>query len=317
MRFCDLKIDFINAVDHAPQIPAGLELAIRLGSLKAAADRLDITPAAVGQRIRALEDYLGADLLMRGRSGLQPTPELEMALGDLQIAFAALDRVTETLDFQRVSEIQIAAEPDWAELWLAPRLPAFRAANPKVLFCINGAGDAPLKLGAPDIRVEYGEGRDEPLFTDILLPVSGPDNLRRVGGWNPGQQMEGMPLLHLKSQRENTGHPGWVEWFQKFGSRESGLDRGVRYQHTRLALEAVRRNVGFLVCGLSLALNDLKDGSVVNPFPMTQHLAAPHPYRLKLRHDAAKRPQLQRFLVWLRNEASETRRQIEQMATQG
>ena len=47
-----------------------LELAIRCGSLTGAADRLGITPAAVGQRIRALEDYLGTDLLLRGRSGL-------------------------------------------------------------------------------------------------------------------------------------------------------------------------------------------------------------------------------------------------------
>lgn len=285
-----------------------LELAIRSGSLKAAADRLGITPAAVGQRIRALESYLGADLLVRGRSGLQPTAQLDRALGDLQSAFAALDRVTETLDFQRVSEIQVTADPDWAELWLMPRLADFREAHPSVLFCINGVGDIPVRLGAPDIRVVYGDD-GEPLFTDVLVPVSGSDNLRRFVSLDPAT-LEGMPLLHLKAQLEEAGHPGWVEWFQKFGHRESGRDRGVRYQHTRLALEAVRGEVGFLVCGLSLVQRDLDEGRVFPLFPLAQHIVAPHPYRLKLRQDIERRPQIQRFLAWLRGEASETRRQI-------
>lgn len=299
-------------VTHLKSLQA-VELAIRVGSLKEAADTLGITPAAVGQRVRALEDYLGADLLVRGRSGLQPTSQLEHALADLQQAFAALERVTDTLDFQRVSEIQIVADPDWAELWLAPRIHAFRETHPNILFCINGSGDIPLRLGAPDVRIDYGEGPGEPLFTDVLLPVTGPDNSRRIADWDPVLQMEGMPLLHLNVQRENADHPGWVEWFQQFGHRESGPDRGVRYQHARLALEAVRQDVGFLVCGLSLVLSGLEDGSIVNPFPACQHLTAPHPYRLKLRPDAEKRPQIRRFAAWLRNQASETRNEIQRL----
>lgn len=294
-----------------------LELSVRTGSLKAAADRLGITPAAVGQRIRALEDYLGTDLLVRGRSGLQPTPALDHALGDLQTAFAALERATEALDFQRVSDIQIVADPDWAELWLLPRLDRFRAAHPNFRFCVNGTGDVPLRLGAPDLRITYGGGAGEPLFTDVLVPVSGQDNLRRIDGKDPATQMEGQSLLHLKVQIEEPDRPGWVDWFRRFGRREIGPDRGVRYQDARLALDAVREEVGYLLCGLSLVLGDMEDGRVFNLFPMAQHLVAPHPYVLTLRHDAERRPQLQRFLAWLRHEAAETRRQIARMVAAG
>jgi LysR family glycine cleavage system transcriptional activator len=104
------------AVTHLKSLQA-LELAIRCGSLKAAADRLGITPAAVGQRIRALEDYLGTDLLLRGRSGLQPTPELDHALGDLQTAFAALG--SGLIDHNQnatVAAMQIAEKKVWAHL---------------------------------------------------------------------------------------------------------------------------------------------------------------------------------------------------------
>lgn len=303
----------MRSVTHLRSLQA-LDLAIRAGSLKAAARELGVTPAAVGQRIRALEDYLGTDLLLRGRSGLTPTPELDLVLDDLKQAFDALERVTEALDFQRTSEIHIVADPDWAELWLMPRLPAFRAAFPNTLFCINGLGDVAMRLGQPDLRVTYEDGPGESLFRDVLVPVTGLDNVRRMINEDPAVQMEGMPLLHLKTHFDRTDHPGWVEWFDRFGHRTTGAARGVHYANARLAIEAVRQNVGFLVCGLSLLLKDLETGTVALPFPAPEHLVAPHPYVLRLRSDADRRPQLQRFLTWLRKESEDTSNRIREMS---
>lgn len=300
----------MSAASHLKSLQA-LEMAIRLGSLKDAAARLGITPAAVGQRIRSLEEYLGSDLLLRGRSGLKPTADLQCALADLKSAFAALDRVTETLDFQRVTEIHIVADPDWAELWLMPRLAAFRAENANILFCINGAGDVPMRLGAPDCRIEYRTpDKGEELYRDHLLPVSGPDNLRRLADWDKDMPLEGMPFLHLEAQRDDALRPGWQDWVDRFGYRREGAARGVHYRHARLALEAVRQNVGFLVCGLSLVENDLAIGRVVLPYPAHQSLVAPLPYVLILTGHGTARPQLQRFCDWLRDEASQTRAMI-------
>lgn len=292
-----------------------LEMALRTGSLKLSAENLGITPAAVGQRIRAIEEYLGTDLLLRGRSGLQPTAELQVAQQDLRLAFAALDRVAEALDFQRVSEVHIVAEGDWSELWLLPRLGAFRAAHPNIKFCINGAGDVPLRLGAPDIRIVLDDGPGEVLYTDILLPISGLDNPRRIADWDMNLTMEGMPLLHLKEQL-NGVQPGWAAWFNAFGYRTSGPERGVHYHNARLALEPVRQDVGFLVCGLSLVLDDLDRGTIVLPFPSEQCLPARYPYRMTVRPDATARPQIQRFMGWLRTEAQACQRRLDVFAKQ-
>ena len=277
---------------------------------------LGITPAAVGQRIRTLEEYLGSDLLLRGRSGLKPTADLQRALSDLKLAFAALDRVTETLDFQRVTEIHIVADPDWSELWLMPRLAAFRAENPNILFCVNGAGDVPMRLGAPDCRIEYRTAdKGDELYRDRLLPVSGPDNLRRLADWDKDMPLEGMPFLHLEAQRDDPTRPGWADWVERFGYRREGASRGVHYRHARLALEAVRQNVGFLVCGLSLVETDLGEGRVVLPYPVDQSLVAPLPYVLIVTAHGAVRPQLQRFCDWLRDEARLTRDMIRAATT--
>lgn len=297
----------MGAASHLKSLQA-LEMAIRLGSLKDAAQKLGITPAAVGQRIHALEEYLGVDLLLRGRSGLKPTADLQRALSDLRTGFAALDRVTETLDFQRVTEIHIVADPDWSELWLMPRLAAFRLQNPNILFCINGAGDVPMRLGAPDCRIEYRPpDRGEVLYQDRLLPVTGPDNLRRLAGWDKDLPLEGLPFLHLEAQRDDPMRPGWRNWVERFGNRRQGAARGVHYRHARLALEAVRQNVGFLVCGLSLVDRDLQEGRIVLPFPAHLSLMAPLPYVMIASGHGTLRPQLQRFCDWVREEARKTR----------
>lgn len=303
------------AASHLKSLQA-LELAIRVGSLTGAAEILGITPAAVGQRIRTIEDYLGCDLLLRGRSGLTPTAELDRALLDLRAAFAALDRATESLDFQRVTEIHIVADPDWSELWLMPRLTAFRAQNPNILFCINGAGDVPLRLGAPDCRIEYADPeRGEELFRDRLLPVTGPDNLRRVADLDAKMPLEGMPFLHLEAQRDDPLRPGWPDWVERFGYRREGAGRGVHYRHARQALEAVRQNVGFLICGLSLIEDDLAQGRIVLPYSSAESLAAPRPYVLMVTAHGVRRPQLMRFLAWLRGEARLTRESLLRAST--
>lgn len=289
-----------------------IETALRQGSLKAAADELGITPAAVGQRIRSLEDYLGTDLLVRGRSGLHPTPELASALTDLRTAFAALERVSSQLDFQRISELHIVADPDWSELWLAPRLTSFRAEHPNILFCINGAGDVPMRLGAPDIRVEYGgPDKGEALFSDYLVPVCSPDNLRRIADYDTEHEMEGMPLLHLEEHRSQADRPGFREWFQAFGTRRTGADRGPHFKRAKMALEAVRTDIGFLVCGVSLIENDLKEGSLVLPYPANKGLAAPHPFRIQQREKTSQRPQLRRFVEWIKEQAAQTQDRID------
>ena len=164
------------------------------------------------------------------------------------------------------------------------------------------AGNVTLK----HCRIEYGGDKGEPLYTDMLAPMTSPDNVRRIANWDPVMQMEGMPLLHLELQRKSPDHPGWVAWFDTFGHRREGPDRGFYYRHARIALEAVRDNVGFLVCGLSLAIRDIAQGSVVLPLPGDQHLIAPQPYRLSIRPEALSRPQVQRFIDWLQEEVAAT-----------
>lgn len=55
--------------------------AVRLGSVRAAADFLDVAPSAVSRQIAQLEQELGAPLLERHRRGVKPTEAGDRVLG--------------------------------------------------------------------------------------------------------------------------------------------------------------------------------------------------------------------------------------------
>lgn len=285
-----------------------LELAVRTGSLRAAADRLAITPAAVGQRIKTLEDYLGMDLLVRGRHGITPTAQLARAMPHLAAAFESLEKVREILDFQRVHEIHVVADLDWADLWLKPRLPMFREQNPNILFCINGVGDVPTRLGQKDCEIWFaaqpGDGSADLLFRDYLLPICSWDNVQRIARTPDAERLEGIPLIHLDCHLNDPGSIGWPEWIRTFGHRKTAAGRGIRYPHAFLALDAVQSDVGFLICGLSLVSQEIENGKLALPFPVCEGAWTGSAYLARFRPSA--RPQLQLFRRWLLEESERT-----------
>ena len=304
-------------VSHLKSLQA-LELALRLGSLKDAAHELWITPAAVGQRIKSLEDYLGIDLVVRGRSGLRPTVELSGALEHLGAAFQELGTVAAMLNLQRGDEIHIASTSDFAELWLKPRIGAFRAAHPHVLFCINGEGDAPLRIGQLDCEISFGPQRadahDDLLFRDFVLPISSPENTRRISRVARRDCLEGFPLLQLDFYKEDPRVPNWSSWIKAQRLKRAQPNRGIRFQRIRAAVQAVRADAGLTICGLALLEAYIGDDSLSLPFPPTTGRWTEHVFQARFRPEALLRPQVKRFREWLVSQAAVTGNWLSKLA---
>ena len=298
------------SLSHLKSLQA-LELALRLGSLQAAGRALWITPAAVGQRIKALEDYLGADLVVRGRSGLRPTPELAQALEHLRAAFQELDTVATLLNLQRGDEIHLAAPSDFVDFWLKPRLGSFKAEHPRVLFCINGEGDVPLRIGQADCEISFGpqrpNARDGLLFRDFVLPICSPENTRRISNVSLRHRLEGFPLLHLDFYKEDPSAPHWATWIKTQRLKRTEPNRGIRFQRIKLALEAVRAHAGLTLCGLALLGPEIDDGRLSLPFPVSTGQWTDHAFQARFPPDALLRPQVKRFREWLVGQAAVTR----------
>ncbi|MEW5889266.1 MAG: LysR family transcriptional regulator [Pseudomonadota bacterium] len=109
------------------------EAAARHMSFKKAAEELHVTPAAVSQQIKALEDYLGVALFRRLTRALELTDDAQAMLPKLREGFECLTAAVErTCHHGPRGTLVLSAPPSFAARWLMPRLQRFTEAHPEV-----------------------------------------------------------------------------------------------------------------------------------------------------------------------------------------
>ncbi|MES3092030.1 LysR family transcriptional regulator [Sphingomonas aerolata] len=140
-----------------------LDAAARHLSFTRAADELAVTPAAVGQQIRALEDTLGVVLFRRTTRGLELTPEAEAGLGPLRNGFLQFEEAVRAMQAGQTSKsLTIAAPRDLTEKWLMPRLAEIAAADPDLRFVLITADETVDFTEANlDLAIRWGDGPGE------------------------------------------------------------------------------------------------------------------------------------------------------------
>ena len=135
------------------------DAAARHLSFTRAADELAVTPAAVGQQIRALEDMLGVVLFRRTSKGLELTDEAGAGLEALRTGFLHFEDAVQAMQAGQSSHVYtIAAPRDFFAVWLAPRLAAFRKANPDVRFVLVDGEMTDFTEANLDLAVRWVEG---------------------------------------------------------------------------------------------------------------------------------------------------------------
>ena len=213
--------------------------------------------------------------------------------------------------------MHITADSDWAQLWLAPRLATYQKSNPNTLFCVNGVGDVPMRMGDADCEVGFGldalPGKIDVLYRDYLAPVTSPTNKNRVSALPANEELEGFPLLHLDAYTVDGNDIGWPEWIHRFGHRTADPERGIRYKKVAQALEAVYADAGFILCGLSLVYPQIQQDQLSVPFPIGEGDYAERDYQVRFRSASLSRTTVRTFREWLLNEAMTTRNDIARM----
>ncbi|PLK26967.1 LysR family transcriptional regulator [Novosphingobium sp. TH158] len=135
------------------------DAAARHLSFTRAADELAVTPAAVGQQIRALEDLLGVVLFRRTSKGLELTDEANAGLEALRSGFLQFEDAVQAMQAGQASHVYtIAAPRDFLAVWLAPRLAEFRKGNPEVRYVLLDGEDVDFTEANLDLAVRWTEG---------------------------------------------------------------------------------------------------------------------------------------------------------------
>ncbi len=137
-----------------------LDAAARHLSFTRAADELAVTPAAVGQQIRALEDLLGVILFRRTSKGLELTDEAASGLDAIREGFLRFEEGVQAMRAGQSSHVYTIACPrDFFGAWLSARLAAFRQNSPHVRFAlIGGDGDIDFAEANLDLAVRWSDG---------------------------------------------------------------------------------------------------------------------------------------------------------------
>lgn len=110
-----------------------LEAASRLGSFRAAASELHVTPSAISQQIHAVEEALGVPLFTRSGRNVQVTPDGALYCQEVRRTLAELTDAGRRLSSRsKGSVLRISTVDFLAHEFLIPRLPAFQRLFPGI-----------------------------------------------------------------------------------------------------------------------------------------------------------------------------------------
>lgn len=288
------------------------EASARYQSFSGAAAELNVTPAAVGQLVRSLEEWLGAPLFHRISSGRARLVATDVALRALPDIRAGFDRLS--LGLERLKEgaasgvLTVTVSPAFAAKWLLPRIDSFHAAWPDTDVRLD-TNLKPVDFAASgvDIGVRYGTGAwpglvAEKLMEEEIYPVCSPALLRRQGRPQVPGDLANETLIHDMSMDSHAGFPSWDAWLKKAGVADVATTRGMRINNSAAVLQAAIDGSGVALARSVMARDDLAAGRLVRLFPEIEFSSA-LAYYVVYRAECSALPRLIAFRDWLLNVA--------------
>jgi LysR family transcriptional regulator, glycine cleavage system transcriptional activator len=259
-----------------PRLPlrgiAVFETVSRLGSLKAAAVELGLSPSAVSHQIRALEDELGVELFKRVSRGVRLSPDAGRYADMLHGLFDGLRSATASIAAPGWSRsatrlVRLMTPPSLATHWLMPRLPDFIATHPGIDLRVFAVRTADGNVEDFDITIGYGDatrwqGRALPLLEEVTQPYCAPSRLHGGRALTP-RQLLAQPLIQ---SRENA--VSWESWFRQRGlAFGAAQKRPLQLDPSYVAIEAAVKGVGVILESSLLTAEHVEAGRLVAPVP--------------------------------------------------
>lgn len=275
------------------------EVAARLGSFKAAAEALYVTPSAVSHQVANLETFLGLPLFRRDGRGLRLTNGGEAYQRQVHEALARLARATRSFaDVDRVPALIVGAAPSIAGKWLLPQLADFMAEHPDLSLRVEASPDR-AGLADVDVSILHGDVRGRvtgavPLIAERLSPLCSPKLLRDNPSLRRPEDLSGHVLIQTRNPIQ------WQAWLLARGldfpiRREIWLDR------SSMAIEAAAKGRGIILESDFLAAEEIASGMLVRPFEPDILTEAHTAYYLVLNADPdISRPALA-FADWIKH----------------
>jgi LysR family glycine cleavage system transcriptional activator len=287
------------------------EAAARHTSFAEAAKELNVTPAAISQQVKQLEDWLGTALFTRLPRSLTLTDAGHGYLPIVRQAFDHLAAGTQDLfGSERGGPVAVRVSTSLTYTWLVPRLARFFEKHPDITLRLTTTVDG-LAFGQADadLEIRYGDGnwpgfRAERLFWEILFPVCSPALLTGSDALERPEDLADHTMIHVIGEPEN-----WQIWLNAAGVSGLSVGGGLQFDLHMMATRAAVEGIG-VALGLSPFVDDaLADGRLVAPFELT--IPARDAHFVVTPEEAIDRREVQVFKAWLIEEARRHERPFE------
>lgn len=277
------------------------------GSIKAAAQALNVTSGAVSQQIRLLEDRVGMPLFTRERSGLRLTeagasvhPALLQAFEQIQETLLSLEQAK---SWQTLTVSTVAT---FAASWLVPRLGRFNQRYPHIEVRVEATSAiADMRRDRVDVALRHGLGvypnlHVTHLMAPVLVPVASPALVPANVVLTQPQDCLEYPLLHDADRAD------WPLWLSAHGvSNDPRAERGSALEDDFLLIRAAEAGQGLALVPVEYAKEEIAAGRLV------QVLDKPWParfaYYVVTRPEAMQRDEVKAFVEWVIEEAQGAR----------
>ncbi|WP_127103961.1 LysR substrate-binding domain-containing protein [Pararhodobacter zhoushanensis] len=234
-------------------------------SFRGAADELRVSPQAVSQQIKLLEDTLGTPLFDRKGRAIEPNEQAILLSHYVQAGFNEFEegvrRVTKTTQRTRIN---VNASPYFATRFLLDRIARFRAIVPDADLRLTTMVDLPDFIADDvDVAIQWGFGnwrKYEPvlLMRDPKILCCIPALAARLS--TPADLLD-LPLLHPVLSTDL-----WSNVLTHLGVDARSKPADIRFQDAATMRRATLAGLGVGLVSTIDALEDLATGSLIAPF---------------------------------------------------
>ena len=274
-------------------------------SFTKAAEELNVTQAAVSHQVKKLEEWLGAPLFLRLNRSIRLTKEGEAYAEPLKRAFDIIADATQAvLEKSEPNSISIATFDSIAANWLAPRIRKFQSHMPDSSIKIETRNyHTDFSEDDVDVEIRYGDG-DWPgqhvtkISDEHIFPVCSKRLLGRKRKLDNPDGVKKFELLHDEMVTD------WADWLRAAGGDIEGADKGLRYNHSHIVIQAALAGEGMALGRSMLVADELERGNLIAPFDIK--VRSKFSYYLVCPKDLAETDWVCAFREWLLTEAAET-----------
>jgi LysR family transcriptional regulator, glycine cleavage system transcriptional activator len=273
----------------------------RAGKMQHAAHELALTPGAVSQRIRQLEETAGRRLFTRTRAGVELTTAGETMFAALSEPFRAIEAVDRKLEVPPSRRVTVSTMSSFAATWLVPRLTKFTQRYSDIEIAVEtGARPVDLKREPIDLAIRHGLGRYPGLdaiwlVAPELIVVASPEFLKNRAALKEPADCRELPLLHDLNRQD------WPLWFEAHGVAAPNCRKGPAFSEHHLIVRAAVAAQGLALVRDIYAEDDLRSKKLVKA--LTVNWPVQFAYYAVTTSEALQKPAVRRFRDWLAEEA--------------